>query len=370
MITCASTAHADLVVAAAEAGKAVFCEKPMAMTLAEADRAVAASRAAGNPPGRLQPPVRRRLRGRPRGGGRGGIGTPAADALADPRPRRWPTRAAVPPWTIFTADADPRLRRAALAEPGGRARRGVRHRRRAGRARLQGRRACSTPPWSSSRFDNGAIARGRGELLRGLRLRRPRPRCSGRRGMVTAGDAAPHRAWCTATPAACTRQTVRGDVELMPRAYAAELVEFVDAVREGRAPYGHRRRTPGVRSAWRWPASSRSERGSAVRLDPETGRGAVMAGPFTLAVCAEMVFLDLPFAERVRRIARRSASRSRSGTGPGTTSTRWSRTGRDVLVDDRLRHAATSSTPTAPTSCCATRGAVHRGRRSASASPG
>ena len=39
--------HADLVVAAAAAGKAVFCEKPMAMTLADADRAIDAARSAG-----------------------------------------------------------------------------------------------------------------------------------------------------------------------------------------------------------------------------------------------------------------------------------------------------------------------------------
>lgn len=39
--------HADLVVAAARAGKHVFCEKPMASNLAEADRAVEAARAAG-----------------------------------------------------------------------------------------------------------------------------------------------------------------------------------------------------------------------------------------------------------------------------------------------------------------------------------
>jgi myo-inositol 2-dehydrogenase/D-chiro-inositol 1-dehydrogenase len=39
--------HADLVEAAAEAGKAVFCEKPMALTLADADRAIAAAQAAG-----------------------------------------------------------------------------------------------------------------------------------------------------------------------------------------------------------------------------------------------------------------------------------------------------------------------------------
>jgi myo-inositol 2-dehydrogenase / D-chiro-inositol 1-dehydrogenase len=39
--------HADLVVAATGAGKAVFCEKPMAVTLADADRAIDAARAAG-----------------------------------------------------------------------------------------------------------------------------------------------------------------------------------------------------------------------------------------------------------------------------------------------------------------------------------
>ncbi|MEV6488868.1 Gfo/Idh/MocA family oxidoreductase, partial [Actinoplanes sp. NPDC051633] len=39
--------HSGLVVAAAEAGKAVFCEKPMALTLADADRAIDAARAAG-----------------------------------------------------------------------------------------------------------------------------------------------------------------------------------------------------------------------------------------------------------------------------------------------------------------------------------
>src|SRR4051794_34473897 len=39
--------HADLIVAAAEAGKAVFCEKPAALTLADLDRAIDACRAAG-----------------------------------------------------------------------------------------------------------------------------------------------------------------------------------------------------------------------------------------------------------------------------------------------------------------------------------
>ena len=42
-----ASTHTDLVVAAAAAGKHVFCEKPMALTLADADRAIDAAREAG-----------------------------------------------------------------------------------------------------------------------------------------------------------------------------------------------------------------------------------------------------------------------------------------------------------------------------------
>lgn len=42
-----AASHADLVVAAARAGKHVFCEKPMALTLDDADRAIDAARYAG-----------------------------------------------------------------------------------------------------------------------------------------------------------------------------------------------------------------------------------------------------------------------------------------------------------------------------------
>ncbi len=47
---CTSTdTHADLIVAAAEAGKAIFCEKPVSLDLATVDRALAAVDAAGVP---------------------------------------------------------------------------------------------------------------------------------------------------------------------------------------------------------------------------------------------------------------------------------------------------------------------------------
>ena len=47
---CTSTdTHADLIVAAAEAGKAIFCEKPVSLDLATVDRALAAVAAAGVP---------------------------------------------------------------------------------------------------------------------------------------------------------------------------------------------------------------------------------------------------------------------------------------------------------------------------------
>jgi myo-inositol 2-dehydrogenase/D-chiro-inositol 1-dehydrogenase len=47
---CTSTdTHADLIVAAAAAGKAIFCEKPVSLDLAEVDRALAAVEAAGVP---------------------------------------------------------------------------------------------------------------------------------------------------------------------------------------------------------------------------------------------------------------------------------------------------------------------------------
>ncbi|MFW9265800.1 Gfo/Idh/MocA family oxidoreductase [Pseudomonas sp. NR3] len=43
LIAAPARSHAELVISAAQAGKSVFCEKPMAVTLEEADRAIAAA---------------------------------------------------------------------------------------------------------------------------------------------------------------------------------------------------------------------------------------------------------------------------------------------------------------------------------------
>lgn len=47
VIAAPARTHAEWVIAAANAGKHVFCEKPMAVTLEEADRAIAAAKSAG-----------------------------------------------------------------------------------------------------------------------------------------------------------------------------------------------------------------------------------------------------------------------------------------------------------------------------------
>ena len=204
VITASSSAHSELIVAAAQARQGDLLREARVDDPGRGRPCPGRRRRGrGDPPGRLQPPVRRRLPGRPRrGGGRGGRHRPA-HALADPRPGagRPGVGAAV---DDLPADADPRLRRAAVAEPGGHARRGVRHRRRAGRAGLQGLGAARHGR-GRDHVRQRRPGGGGGELLRGLRVRRPRPRCSGRRGMVTAGDGA-RTAMVLRDAAACTRR--------------------------------------------------------------------------------------------------------------------------------------------------------------------
>jgi len=229
-ITCASTAHADLVVAAAEAGKAVFVEKPMAMTLADADRAVAAARAAGIP---LQVGFNRRF-ARDFAAAHevvasGGIGTPQLlrsvtrdPGLANP--------AGVPPWTIFTQtlihDFDAlnwfnagatAVEVSVMAD------------------------ALVAPDFKDAglldtavvtiRYDNGAIAVAEASFSAAYGYD-VRAEVFGSAGMVTAGSPA-HLSTTRWTAAGLASPTARADTDLFTDAYAAELAAFCTAVRGG-----------------------------------------------------------------------------------------------------------------------------------------
>ena len=74
VISSSTDTHARIIEEAAAAGKHVFCEKPIALSLAEIDRALAAVKRGGREaPDRLQPAFRRQLPTGPagRGAGRG-----------------------------------------------------------------------------------------------------------------------------------------------------------------------------------------------------------------------------------------------------------------------------------------------------------
>jgi myo-inositol 2-dehydrogenase/D-chiro-inositol 1-dehydrogenase len=232
-ITCASTAHADLVVAAARAGKAVFVEKPMAMTLADADRAIAACREAGVP---LQVGFNRRFAADFAAAraivADGGIGRPQLlrsltrdPGLANP--------AGVPPWTIFTQTlihdfdtlnwfnagakaVEVNVMADALVAPD-----------------FKDRGLLDTAV-VTIRYDNGAIATAEASFSAAYGYD-VRGEVFGSEGMVTAGTPAQVTMahWTRAGVASPTR---RSDTELFPDAYAGELASFCRAVRAGSAP--------------------------------------------------------------------------------------------------------------------------------------
>jgi myo-inositol 2-dehydrogenase / D-chiro-inositol 1-dehydrogenase len=233
VITASSIAHADLVTAAAAAGKAVFCEKPMGMTLEEIDRGVAAAEAAGVP---LQVGFNRRFATDFAAARRliddGVVGTPQLmrsvtrdPGLADP--------GAVPPWTIFTQtlihDFDTLLWLNPGAEPV---------------SVYATADALVAPEFKEAglldtavvviTFDNGtrAVAEASFSATYGYDVR---GEVFGSRGMVTMGGG-PASALVVSTADGRRVDTVRGDVELFHDAYAAELAEFADAVRARRTP--------------------------------------------------------------------------------------------------------------------------------------
>ncbi|GAA4682078.1 Gfo/Idh/MocA family oxidoreductase [Frondihabitans cladoniiphilus] len=222
--------HTDLVVAAAEAGKAVFVEKPMALTLEDADRAIAAAQNAGVP---LQVGFNRRYATDFAAAGRlvhsGKVGTPQLlrsltrdPGLANP--------GAIKPWTIFNetlihdfdtlnwfnAGATP-VEVVALAD------------------------ALVAPDYKDKglldtavvtiRYDNGAIATAEANFSASYGYD-VRGEIFGSKGMITAGDvrSTSMRFYGADGEAA---ETTRLNIDLFHQAYTDELVAFVDAIRTG-----------------------------------------------------------------------------------------------------------------------------------------
>ena len=228
--------HADLIVAAAGAGKAVFCEKPAALNLADLDRAIDAVRTAGVP---LQVGFNRRF----------APDWAAARALLDdgtlgtPRLIRSVTRdpggfdpSRVPPDTIFNETLIHDFDALRFLNPGAEA------------VEVYAiADALVEPDWRdrglldtavvSVKFDNGAVgvAEACFEAKYGYDVR---GEVFGSGGMATMGDGR-RTGMVFSGPAGRAVDTVRGDQELLAGAYVGELAAFVEAVRGGTpAPVG------------------------------------------------------------------------------------------------------------------------------------
>jgi len=228
--------HADLVVAAAEAGKGVFCEKPMALSLSDADRAIDAAGSAGTV---LQVGFNRRFAPDWR----------AARALLDdgrlgtPRLLRSLTRdpggfdpARVPPDTIFNETLIHDFDTLRFLNPGAEA------------VEVHAYAdALVAPGWRDRglldtavvtvRFDNGAVgvAEACFEAAYGYDVR---AEVFGSGGMATLGDGR-RTGMVFSSAGGQSVDTVGSDQELLADAYVAELAAFVGAVRAGTpAPVG------------------------------------------------------------------------------------------------------------------------------------
>ena len=235
VVAASSVAHSGLVVAAAEAGKHVFCEKPGGMSVAEIRTATEATEEAGVA---FQVGFNRRF---------AADFVAAHDAITEGRVgsvqlMRSLTRdpgtgpgdpGAVPAWTIFTQTLIHDFDMLNWLNPGARA-----------VDVLATADALVRPDFKDQgfldtavvvvRYDNGAIAVAEASFAAayGYDLR---GEVFGSGGMVTMGDGA-LTSMRLRDVSGLTAATARSDVELMVDAYAGEFTEFACAAREGRRP--------------------------------------------------------------------------------------------------------------------------------------
>lgn len=234
VIAASSTAHAELIQAAAAAGKHVFSEKPAGMSLAEIEAGIVATDAAGVA---FQVGFNRRFAREFVGAhdtiASGQLGTVRQLRSLTRDPGRGPADpGAVPEWTIFTQTLIHDFDALNWLNPGSRAIDVV--------ATAD---ALTAPKFRDTlldhatvviRYDNGAIATAeasfaavygydvRGEVL-------------GSEGMVTMGEGARSSLRLHGATGRLAA-TAHSDTELMRDSYTGEFTEFAAAVRERRAP--------------------------------------------------------------------------------------------------------------------------------------
>jgi myo-inositol 2-dehydrogenase/D-chiro-inositol 1-dehydrogenase len=233
VIAAPASVHADLIEAATGAGKAVFCEKPMALTLTDADRAIEAASAAGVP---LQVGFNRRFAPDFRAAYdlvvSGGLGKPQLlrsltrdPGLEDP--------SIVKPWTIFLETLIHDFDTLRWLNPGAKA------------VEVYAvSDALVRPDWKDRglldtavvlvRFDNGAMATAEAsfQAVYGYDVR---GEVFGSEGMVTAGEVR-RTSMTFYGDRGQASDTTRLNTDLFFDAYTAELAHFVDCVRTGDKP--------------------------------------------------------------------------------------------------------------------------------------
>lgn len=230
VIVAPARSHAELVVAAARAGKPVFCEKPMAVTLEEADRAIAACGEAGVA---LQVGFNRRFAT----SFRTAQAMIAAGRIGAPQLLRSLTRdpalqnpAAVKPWTIFLETLIHDFDTLNFLNPGARAIQVYAVADALVRPDFRDQGLLDTAV-VTIRYDNGAIATAEAnfQAVYGYDVR---GEVFGSAGMLTAGDVRTSELVCYGAEG-ISQTTQRADTELLRDAYLDELRAFVDAVRGG-----------------------------------------------------------------------------------------------------------------------------------------
>ncbi|MBY6414547.1 Gfo/Idh/MocA family oxidoreductase [Rhodococcus sp. BP-252] len=232
LITTPARTHTDLVVQAAAAGKHVFVEKPMAVTLADADRAIAAAKEAGVV---LQVGFNRRFApgwiAARSAIDAGRVGTPQLlrSVTRDPGPfSADPAR--IPPGTIFLETLIHDFDALCFLNPGARPKRvtAIADALIRPDAKADGHLDTAVV---TVEFDNGAIAVAEANFsaLYGYDVR---GEVFGSGGMVTMGDSLTSNMTYYG-PEGIGIDTARRDTDLLRSAYLGEFIAFVDAIRNG-----------------------------------------------------------------------------------------------------------------------------------------